>query len=150
MWKNPRYYPPEPEPPAPPEPSGHLLAELSRGRGEVLRIVLDEYEGHRHVGLRVWAPGPDGRLLPVKGKGYSIRVRELADAALAPRRAGGLVEGRGAGPGGQGGPLGGHPSNRGPSDPGRRDGRRTPLASGPAERYPTPSGPVDPDSDLGY
>jgi len=57
---------------------------LPRKRGsEELRVTLAEYEGHPYVSLRVWAPGTDGRPWPVKGKGCSIRIAELADVADA-------------------------------------------------------------------
>src|SRR5207302_8681587 len=67
----------------PPQETGERLATFQRGRtGEELRVTLAEYEGHPFISLRVWAPGSDGRLWPVKGTGGSIRLRavpELAD-----------------------------------------------------------------------
>src|SRR4051794_10048858 len=99
MWRNPKYFPaetvperiPEPIAPSPPDPSS-ILATLDRGRGEQLRVTLAEYEGHPYVSLRVFAPGLDGQLWPVRGKGCSVRIREcraVADALVdALERAG--------------------------------------------------------------
>src|SRR5689334_143522 len=78
---------------APPDPTGRPLATLQRGRGEELRVSLDEFEGHPFVSLRVWAPGPTGELWPVRGKGVSVRVRELLDVADALREAADLAGG---------------------------------------------------------
>jgi hypothetical protein len=88
MWRHPDH-------PAPPPPAqrGEVLAVLRRGHGEELRVVLDEYEGHAYLALRVWAPGPDGRLLPVRGKGCSVRLREATEVADALLRGLDLAEG---------------------------------------------------------
>jgi hypothetical protein len=78
VWRNPKY-----PAPAPPAQRGEVLAVLRRGRGEELRVVLDEYEGNPYLCLRVWAPCPDGRLMPVRGKGCSVRLREAEAVAEA-------------------------------------------------------------------
>ena len=85
MWLNPKYR--NQPPPGPPPDPGRVLATLPRGFGEQLRVTLAEYEGHPYVSLRVWAPGPDGKLWPVKGEGCSIRISELGEVAEAPAEA---------------------------------------------------------------
>jgi hypothetical protein len=90
VWRNPKYYPPDQQATATAERPGsadEVLATLRRGHREELRVSLAEYEGHPFVSIRVWAPGQDGRLYPVRGKGVSVRVRELADVADALRLA---------------------------------------------------------------
>jgi hypothetical protein len=69
MWRHPRYAEPtRSEPPAPPlAETGRRLATFPRNRGEELRVTLAEYEGHLYISLRVWAPGSDGLLWPVRG-----------------------------------------------------------------------------------
>ena len=89
MWRNPNH--PQPESPAPPGPSGRLLANFERpGRGRgpetELRVDLDEYEGHAYVSLRVWTRGPDDGWYPTR-KGCSVRLSEADEVAAA------LVEG---------------------------------------------------------
>ena len=80
MWVSPNH-PNPPRPYSPPQESGQRLATFPRHGGEELRVNLAEYEGHPYVSLRVWAPGPDGQLLPVKGKGLSVKLREVAGLA---------------------------------------------------------------------
>ena len=64
--------------PKEPAESGRRLATFDRGT-EQFRIVLSEFRGFPFVSLRVWAPGPDGSMLPVKGKGCSIRMGEVEE-----------------------------------------------------------------------
>lgn len=82
MWVNPNH-PNPPRPSAAPQETGEILAIFPRGRSEELRVALAEFEGSPYVSLRVWAAGSDGQLWPVKGKGVSIRLREVADLAAA-------------------------------------------------------------------
>lgn len=94
MWTNPRYReltgraPAEARaaPPAP-EPSGETLATFSRkgpaGVEQQLRVVLDEYRGHRYIAVRLWQAGQDGAFWPLKGKGVSIRLGEAEGVAAA-------------------------------------------------------------------
>lgn len=94
MWRNPNY--PAPEAPAPPEERGRRLATLPRGKAEELRVTLDSFEGKPYLGLRVWSQGADGSWWPLKGKGLSIRVRELADVAAALHQADEILNGEGS------------------------------------------------------
>ncbi len=88
MWRNPRYPAPEqPEAPTAPVERGRRLLTLPRGDGEELRANLDEFNGHPFLALRIWQKGQDGVWWPVKGKGISIRIRELEDVAEALRQA---------------------------------------------------------------
>lgn len=76
---------------------------IPRGEAEELRVSLDEYQGHPFVSIRVWALGRDGQWWPVRGKGCTIRVREMGQviAALgrAARETGQSPRPRGAGKG---------------------------------------------------
>src|SRR3982750_2266133 len=97
MWISPRHparAPPRPrrrpgaEPLAPPEPTGRLLAAFPR-RGEAgveqeLRVVLDEYQGHRYLAIRLWQKDVrTGGWWPLRGKGVSIRLSEAQGVAEA-------------------------------------------------------------------
>jgi len=76
---------------AAPEPSGEVLATFPRkgpgGRDQELRVVLDEYQGHRYIAIRLWQRDGRGGWWPVKGKGVSIRLREAEGVAVALDRA---------------------------------------------------------------
>ena len=69
---------------APPEPSGETLAAFPRrgrfGEDQELRVVLDQYEGHRYLAIRLWQR--DGR----SGAWWPLRGKESASAS--PRRKG--------------------------------------------------------------
>lgn len=99
-WINPRYAElAGREPPgsaggaqsSPPIPTGQELARILRpkhdGGDDVLRIALDSFEGHPYVAIRVFNRDRDGNLWPVRNKGLSVRVGELAQVAEALRRA---------------------------------------------------------------
>lgn len=62
-----------------PDP-GRILAEVPRADGTVLRVSVHLYEGKPFVRVAPWAPG-EGGAWPVKGKGCTVRVRELAAVA---------------------------------------------------------------------
>jgi hypothetical protein len=70
-----------------PTPSGELVASFARpgygGKpaGEV-RVTLDEYQGHRYLGLRLWEAGQGGAWFPTR-KGLSVRLSEAEDMAGA-------------------------------------------------------------------
>ena len=52
-----------------------------------LRVVLDEYQGHPYVSVRLWQAGQDGAFWPLKGKGVSIRLSECEGVAAALQEA---------------------------------------------------------------
>jgi len=68
-------------PAGPPRDTGQWLATFDRGPTEELRVTLASYNGHPYIVLRVWALGSDGYWRPVRGKGCSIRLREVAGLA---------------------------------------------------------------------
>lgn len=92
--------------------------ELPRGRerdepkAQVLRLAIDEYNGHDFVSIRIWFRDSSGEYRPTK-QGVSVRARELeavarwfADAereigidAPAPKRERLPASTMGAGPG---------------------------------------------------
>lgn len=104
MWTNPRYRElTGQDPPGrsqataeAPQPSGETLATLPRkgpdGARQELRVVLDEYQGHRYISVRLWQAGQDGAFWPLKGKGVSIRLGEAEGVAAALQQALGQVE----------------------------------------------------------
>ena len=75
MWRNPNH--PAPEQSGPPEERGRRLAVFPRGQREELRVSLDTYEGHQFVRLQLWEVNG----WPIRGKGCSIRLREVAELA---------------------------------------------------------------------
>ena len=89
MYRNPAFsHQAEAPPPQPPVEDGVNLATIPRGPGEQLRVTLSEFNGHRYLAVRVWALGQDGRSWwPVKGKGVSIRLREILAVGQALARA---------------------------------------------------------------
>lgn len=73
--------PNHPSPPRaaePPPDNGERLATFDRG-DEELRVTLAEFNGNPYIALRVWRADRFGQWWPVKGKGCSIRVGELAE-----------------------------------------------------------------------
>ncbi len=70
---------------AAPDP-GEVLAALPRADGTELRVSVHVYEGHPFVRVAPWQRG-DGAWWPVKGKGASVRPRELAHVVVALARA---------------------------------------------------------------
>jgi len=65
-----------------PDP-GHVLASLPRPDGTELRVSLHRYEGRPFVRVAPWSRGAAGDAWPVKGKGATIKTRELAAVARA-------------------------------------------------------------------
>jgi hypothetical protein len=98
MWINPRrdellgHQQGQAEKPTPPEPTGQVLAAFPR-RGEAgveqeLRVVLDEYRGHRYLAIRLWQRDVrSGGWWPLKGKGVSVRMAEAQGVAEALQEA---------------------------------------------------------------
>src|SRR4051812_25241816 len=76
---------------AAPEPSGELLASFPRrgrdGLEQELRVVLDEYHGHRYIAVRVWQRDRRGAWWPCRGRGVSVRLSEAEGVATALERA---------------------------------------------------------------
>lgn len=73
----------------PPLDDGEKLATLSRGPGLELRIRAKAFKGHRYIDVREWSQkAPDQDWWPVKGRGVTIKRRELEAviAALAAAR----------------------------------------------------------------
>lgn len=79
-----------PAPTGPPAPTGELLATFPRpsreGQDCELRLVLDSFEGHPYLSLRVWQRGGDGAFWPTR-KGVSVRMGEARGVAEALVRA---------------------------------------------------------------
>lgn len=73
--------PARPPPREQPDP-GDVIADLPRTDGTVLRVAVKVFaseDGPRtYVDVRLWQGG-----WPVKGKGLTVRPRELADLAVA-------------------------------------------------------------------
>ncbi len=67
--------------PAPPD-AGRILARFSRPDGTELRVSLHRYEGKPYVKVAPWQSSA-ADAWPVKGKGSTVRVRELAGVAAA-------------------------------------------------------------------
>ena len=66
-----------------PDP-GTVLASVPRTDGTQLRVSVHSFEGKPYVRVAPWASRDNGRSWwPVKGKGASVRVRELAAVAAA-------------------------------------------------------------------
>ena len=73
--------PPPPPPRETPDP-GDVIADIPRTDGTTLRVAVKVFaseDGPRtYVDVRLWQGG-----WPVKGKGLTVRPRELADLAVA-------------------------------------------------------------------
>lgn len=67
--------------PAPPDP-GRILARMPRPDGTELRVSLHTYEGRPFVRVGPWQSSA-ADAWPVKGKGATVKVRELAAVAGA-------------------------------------------------------------------
>lgn len=66
-----------------PDP-GTVLASVPRSDGTELRVSLHHYEGKPFVRVAPWQrDGASGAFWPVKGKGATVRVSELARVASA-------------------------------------------------------------------
>ena len=66
-----------------PDP-GTVLASVPRTDGTQLRVSVHTFEGRPYVRVAPWASRDGGRSWwPIRGKGASVRVRELAAVAAA-------------------------------------------------------------------
>lgn len=72
-----------------------IICDIPKNAREVIRVELDEYEGHQLVAARIWY-SDDGGLKPTR-KGLSVSVkhltalREAIEKAEAEARAAGLL-----------------------------------------------------------
>jgi len=72
-----------------PVDEGVKLATLSRGPDVELRIRAKEFKGHRFIDVREWSrKAADQDWWPVKGRGITIKMRELAQVIAALEAAG--------------------------------------------------------------
>ena len=62
---------------------GNVLVALARPDGTELRVSLHRYEGRPFVRVAPWSRGAAGEAWPVKGKGATLKTRELAAVARA-------------------------------------------------------------------
>lgn len=63
-----------------PQDTGTRLATFQRPEGE-LRFSWNTFDGRPYLRFQLWSKGEDGGFWPVKGQGFSIKVRELPDLA---------------------------------------------------------------------
>jgi hypothetical protein len=67
-----------------PVDEGVVLVTLSRGPDLELRIRAKAFKGHRFIDVREWSrKAADQAWWPVRGRGVSIKVRELAQVIEA-------------------------------------------------------------------
>ena len=66
-----------PASPAPDE--GQILKAIDRTDGTQLRVSLHLYQEKPYLRIAPWQRGENGSWWPVKGKGVTIKVREVAD-----------------------------------------------------------------------
>ena len=69
-----------------PEDSGIRLATFPRPEGE-LRFTWNVYEGKPYLRFQLWSKGEDGSFWPVKGQGFTIKVKDLPDLAEGVQKA---------------------------------------------------------------
>jgi hypothetical protein len=63
---------------------GERLATIDRGSHTELHIGPKEFKGHRFIRLQEWAVNPhNAQWWPSKGKGCSIKLRELEQVVAA-------------------------------------------------------------------
>ena len=69
---------PEFKPYQPMVDDGERLATIERGPNVELRFTLKKFKGHRFIRLQQWEADPhNSQWWPSKGKGFSIKAREL-------------------------------------------------------------------------
>ncbi len=69
-----------------PQDSGIRLATFPRPEGE-LRFTWNIYEGKPYLRFQLWSKGDDGSFWPVKGQGFTIKVKDLPDLAEGVQKA---------------------------------------------------------------
>ena len=68
----------------PPTDEGERLATIGRGAGKELRLRFRRYNGVPFIDVRQWECNPEsGAWWPTKGKGVTIKPRELAEVIKA-------------------------------------------------------------------
>jgi len=70
----------------PPQDTGIRLATFPRPEGE-FRLSWSEYEGRPYLRFQLWSKSDDGSFWPVKGSGFTIKVKELPDLAEGVQKA---------------------------------------------------------------
>lgn len=58
---------------------GEVLARSTRTDGTELRVSMHAYEGKPYLRIGPWQRGEGDSWWPVKGKGTTVKVRELGD-----------------------------------------------------------------------
>ena len=69
-----------------PEDSGIRLSTFPRPEGEI-RFTWNIYEGKSYLRFQLWRKGEDGSFWPVKGQGFTIKVKELPDLVEGVQKA---------------------------------------------------------------
>ena len=69
-----------------PEDTGIRLATFPRPEGE-LRLTWNVYEDRPYLRLQLWSKSDDGSFWPVKGQGFTIKVKDLPDLAGGVQKA---------------------------------------------------------------
>lgn len=61
---------------------GEVLARMSRPDGTELRVSSHVYEGKPYLRISPWQRGEGDSWWPVKGRGCTVKVREIGDVIL--------------------------------------------------------------------
>ena len=69
-----------------PQDTGIRLATFPRPEGE-LRLTWNVYEDRPYLRLQLWSKSDDGSFWPVKGQGFTIKVKDLPDLAEGVQKA---------------------------------------------------------------
>ena len=69
-----------------PQDTGVRLATFPRPEGE-LRFTWNVYEDRPYLRLQLWSKSDDGSFWPVKGQGFTIKVKDLPDLAEGVQKA---------------------------------------------------------------
>ena len=78
-----------------PTDDGVKLGTLLRGPDVELRIRAKEFKGHSYLDIREWSrKAADQDFWPVKGRGVTLKPRELADVIAALEAARPLIAAR--------------------------------------------------------